>query len=736
MPSTSNVSAPNKGMLQDLHQLNTDGNTYTFALNAVVEDFSYGNTTFIQNEPSNILSTEFPPGYQVVGFREIPEQKRTIYFLVNPLTKVSQIGEVLNCNIEYNTDKIKKIYCSNCPEYVGEETPVLEDREEKGICQYRALIINSCLGFDVNYPVDIEYKITNCSLNLYFTDVINERRFVYFDYRDNDITKELMLQDRFKVIIGYGDNECKVPVYDFNSLDCQKIKVHPNYKRPCINFEGFINGGILKAGDYQILIAYSDAYGNPMSAYFPSTQPASLFTRSVTFETNYDTTKALKFSVSDLKSDSLFQYYNIVIAQTIDNFTEFILAGTFSTTQTNYVYTGFEKSVKRLTAQDVFFKRPYYKSAKGVTTANNYLFYSGVKEYPTLNLQPVANKVKLQWETVALKEGAYADARNVVDYRGYMRDEVYAFAIVFEFDNGRESCAFHIPGREATANDLTSVCNDDVIAEEICEPLTTTTTLPILPTTSTTKKPTTTTTTYRPTTTSTTAVSPTTTRKPTTTTSTTTRRWYTTTTTAPPTTTTTAPPTTTTTALPTTSTTTKAVQNCLDGLSIETIYLSSTSDLELLPLGYTHPCPDQVGAHICNRAFFEIYGNNIYIGDSILNNDDGEGGIVTQSGKKACVDYKNLPDALTGGTWTGNSLSRYSKVVITSAQASAIAAASTSGTTIDFSLVSTQTIYNTSCDSTTIPHSNVTWTRISKSDGTVLYNGCPANNFLQLNVCN
>jgi len=467
MANTSNISTTAKGMVHDLHQLNTDGTTYTFALNAMIEDYSYGNGSFLQNEPSNTCSVEFPPGYQVVGFREVPEQKRTIYFLVDKNGNC-QIGEVLNCNFNDVTDKIKTVYCTNCPEYIGEENTPLEKTTEQCICQYRMIVSSNCLNFNVNYPVDIEYKITNCSLNLYFTDNINERRFIYFDYTNNDITKPLLLQDKFKIQTGDLGDDCQTPVYS-DELDCEKIKFHPDYERPCVEFVNLVNGGNLKAGDYQILIAYADAYGNPISSYFPASAIIPVFEQQITVNTDYITNKAINFNIKNLKTDSLYKYYNIVVAQTTEMFTSFVLVGTFSTNQTNYVYTGFEKTLINLTATDVFFRRPYYKLAKGVTKANNYLFFTGVTEYPTLNLQPVANKIKLQWETVALKEGAYADPVNTFYFRGYQRDEVYTFGVVFEFMNGRETCAFHIPGREATTYDLEEICNNaDIIKDTDC----------------------------------------------------------------------------------------------------------------------------------------------------------------------------------------------------------------------------------------------------------------------------
>jgi hypothetical protein len=734
MPTTdtSYTSSPTFGMKLDLHRLNLDANMYSFALNAMASDKS-GNNYFLKNEGSNLCSVSFPPNYRVVGFKEIPELNRTIYYLTNPLTGGNQIGEVINCNYKDVTDKIEKVFCKDCGEYAGQEQTPLEQRQEQCYCQYRLIISDPCLNFNVHYPVDIEYKITSCQLQLYFTDNYNERRFIYFDFTDNDPTKPLFLSNDFKICnasdngctcpdgytydeqtlqcikrvvtplipsgdvriacansdqsysnfgvalystfntngtgisniyhatdlywsnptptfvdgvlnrtalwacgsdgnpqtgvmtplnepIGFifpvevpftktyyvgiaGDNKIRIrvdcntivdmdasalglqygtglpaafkfwhvypvtltagrhvfeltgtnfgsvagfgaeiydntaaeiiaaiggvglnilfsthnmrglplqisstfsgtcanpnacvdvdddgnlfcvttltteadcddcrPIVCTDQLDCDKLLYHPKLHDPCIEFIDFVNGGHLKEGVYQVLIAYADVHSNPTSSYFASSQTAPLFVDKIKFETNRETSKALKFRVHNLRADSIFKYYNIVVARTIDNFTEFVLVGTFSTNQTEYVYTGFEKAPRLLTAAEVFFKRPFYEKARGVASANNYLFFTGVKEYEQLNLQPIANKVVLQWQTVGIKEKDYYDPRNTFYFHSGMRDEVYPYGIIFEFDNVRETCAFHIPGRAAKASDLVPVSNGDVLPDDGCEP--------------------------------------------------------------------------------------------------------------------------------------------------------------------------------------------------------------------------------------------------------------------------
>jgi hypothetical protein len=163
-------------------------------------------------------------------------------------------------------------------------------------------------------------------------------------------------------------------------------------------------------------------------------------------------------------------------------------------------------------------------------------------------------------------------------------------------------------------------------------------------------------------------------------------------------------------------------------------------DLDKLPPEYIHPCPLEIGAHGCNRGFFEVRGNGIYIGDSLMNNGGGSlGGLTTLSGKYVCADYQNYPAALTGGTWTGwtgpGGGSRYSAMTISGAKAVEIANAYPGHCDIQLELVPTMITYNQSCDMNPVPHQNITWTRISKPDGTVIYNGCPIGNIATINIC-
>lgn len=193
--------------------------------------------------------------------------------------------------------------------------------------------------------------------------------------------------------------------------------------------------------------------------------------------------------------------------------------------------------------------------------------------------------------------------------------------------------------------------------------------------------------------------------------------------------------------LPTTTTTSTTIElesliECLDGFQIEAIYMSTVYDYSLLPPEYVHPCYISIGTHDCNRALFEVFGNNIYVGDFRMNNADGVGGGITvYSGNQICQDYNNLPHVLTEGLWAGTDGCRYDKITLTYQQALDIAIVTGGNPMVTFSMIAAMETYGESCGGETVPHENITWIRMTSPGGVVIYNGCPEGNFITLDVC-
>lgn len=456
MPDTSNINQPSIGMNTDNFSYNLKSGEYSFALNATYENTD-GNFGAIQNIDSNFLNIKFPTNYKVIENKYIPELDRTIFFLVNPTTGNCIIGDSINEAFVEKTDTTS-------------ELAPLESTIQEPYNKLKVIVQSDELGFSINNPIKTEYRITRKGLNLYFIDDLNPLRFVYLDL-EGDV---LVLQDRFKKVTGYDNNNCDLPIYS-KEIDPNKIQYNPDFSRPCIEFVDDIFGGVLKAGTYQVLVCYSDSLSTPLTKYFPATQPIPIKTNNYTIDTSYVTDKALNFKINNLEQSSVYTHYNIVIAETISGFTEFKLVATLPISQESYTYTGNGNDYKTLSSQDVFFERPIYSKAFAIGKANNYLFYGNLEEYKKLNLQRVANRIKLYWQTKAIDETLVNDPRYVNRMRGYMRDETYPMGIVFEMKDDNDTIAFHIPGPSkeyflqthgVNVNQL--IDNDDVVVDKSC----------------------------------------------------------------------------------------------------------------------------------------------------------------------------------------------------------------------------------------------------------------------------
>ncbi|XAI97387.1 hypothetical protein [Leptolyngbya phage Lbo-JY46] len=472
MPQNNQITSLIKGETSDLHNLLKPSDAPIFVLNGNVTS-NEGGEFLYQNDPSNYLKIDFPKDFKVIGYIEIHEQKRVIYFLVNPLTKESKIVEVKDC---FFTDKSDVEYdysdCDGCDNKYNYERVPLEEKTQEPYCNYSIISESRCLNFNIDFPVDIEYEILPCSLMLYFTDNLNQRRHLELEYENDQVKDNLVVRDFYKVITGYEFGDCNNPIYG-TDIDCNKMSYHPEYKRPCVDFKELTYGGNLKAGTYQFLIAYTDRRGTPLTQYFPATQNIPIKDRNVTVDTNYITDKSIVVEINNIERE-VFTHFNIVVAETIDNFTTFKLVNTLPTLQVSsdnsltITYNGIN-TIRDLTFTDVIFRRPFYEKAKSVTKSGDFLFFSNLKEFPQLNLQRAANEVKLYWQTIAIPESVYNSPKNVFNFRTYQRDEVYAFGIVFETTHGEDTCVFHIPNREPNSYDLDYVIGDDVYRDLKCE---------------------------------------------------------------------------------------------------------------------------------------------------------------------------------------------------------------------------------------------------------------------------
>ena len=186
MPNNSNdISQTIKGQIWDFHPMYLQDGMYAYAKNAVIEGFDGSGFPVLQNESSNILSVSFPAGYRVLGNINIIEQKRIIWFIYNPTTGQSEIGETQNpdqCR-KYIVDST--VSCDNCTSAALAERTPLENTTQVACATYTTIQNDTCFNFSNGYPINSSaYMITPCGIQIFFTDDNNGRRWLEFTYQN------------------------------------------------------------------------------------------------------------------------------------------------------------------------------------------------------------------------------------------------------------------------------------------------------------------------------------------------------------------------------------------------------------------------------------------------------------------------------------------------------------------------------------------------------------------------
>lgn len=391
-----------------------------YAKNAMVSAFD-GNGITYQNEPGNELCFNIPEGYRIIGTHNIVEKSTIIVFLTNPTSSLSEIGQVQNCT-------------------------------------YSTVINADCLNFNVNYPIlKAVHKITNCSTEVYWTDGLNPMRYIDLD--------NLPFAERLE---GCENNTS-------TEIDCNKMRIMPEFFIPQLSYRDVESDGTLTAGTYQFAFQYASSLGSAYTSFYSVTNPLPIFDPlKVTPDFNYEVGKSIELTISNIDTTGLYEHFNIAVIKTINNIPSVDLVGTFpiqGPVQT-IIYTGQSKAGITLSINDIFERFPTYETADDITTVNDILVFKGMTTTERLSYQYIANRVKLQWVSWKLppQQDQFKDELNAADLRGYMRDEVYAYDLVFVLRNGHQTDRFPLIGRPPLASDLEIVDNADVVQDgNLCE---------------------------------------------------------------------------------------------------------------------------------------------------------------------------------------------------------------------------------------------------------------------------
>ncbi len=403
------TAAPQKGLVQDVHPINQPDGTYRFALNAV-HISEQGEQGFLSIEKGNTACYEIPDGYYVIGSVPMINNK-VILFLVSDDNEHSEIG-------------------------IGDAN-----------CIYTTVINSDCLGFTKEEQIQGTFSIVNgCETMVYFKS-------------PKILAINLTNVDQY-LLAGYTQTTANA---DGEGWDCDLFKQFPGYDRPILTEVNVSNsGGNLPLGTYHIVTAYIDNEGNS-PGWLDFTNPIPVVDESFSgtfknidggFNSDIPTTsKSISFSYSNI--DTSYSYLRIGLVASNDGVRTGYLITDLPITSSSVSGTIASIDIEEeIPLTELVISPVVYEEAETVTQINNRLVYANLKgkDVDHSAFQQAVNDIKVTWFAdergmKTMPSDNYKHSDEFVFNRGYMRDEVYALGIVFMFNDGYISPAYHIPGR-------------------------------------------------------------------------------------------------------------------------------------------------------------------------------------------------------------------------------------------------------------------------------------------------
>ena len=465
-----------KGLVKDTGVADQPPGTWRFARNVIVNKIDGavsnegGNKSIRQIGRKSDVRTVVD-GYTVIGAIEITDD-RVVLFSVNE-------------------------YIIKNPS-TGEETPH-EDfgRSEIGVYQsgsYTAILnlkldnplvaVDVDLKFNSKYPIHGTYKIdAKENLFVYFRDDINPPRCLNITRQSNNSGS---IYNKYENLYNVSPEESP----NKNYIDRLNLFPHSG-PVPNIEFKSINSGGGLTTAVYQLALAYVDV-DLVATNYLVVDNPVSIVDdlESVLPIERYDgaspgsqTGKSLTWSVTNLNTD--YEYIRPAIIQTVGgkrfayrlNDLEINPNGDPLTQE--ITFTGAE-GYQQQSVEDVVVDYVQYDKVKTLEQLDGVLYAGNLEGTLDVGFQKHAGNIVLKPKTKVLENfeplevstdnisdgyletlppnesrlGSYRDVNNAYKYKGYLRNEVYAFYIAFILNDGRMSYAYHIPGRKSISNEL------------------------------------------------------------------------------------------------------------------------------------------------------------------------------------------------------------------------------------------------------------------------------------------
>lgn len=441
-----------KGLFKDTGQLDQPESTWRYALNAVLNT----QKGAISNEAGAEYVTKIDPDFKAIGAIEISDG-RVVLFLKNLTDKQAMI-----------------VLLSNNIITVLFQPPLLFD-----------------LNFNTSYPIEGTFKIdSKGDLVVYWVDDLNPPRAFNVSRQERSLSEGSSVNRLYGLNAQSFQNQFDVTSHlDILNLfpssgPVPKINISTDPLDPTIK-----EGGGLLTGVYYLALAYVDE-DLVATNYLSISDPISIveefqFTKPTTkvdgAKAGSQTSKSITWVINNLNPD--YKYIRPIVIRklgtAVDAFKLNDVANIpYATTivSKKITFSGVE-GVSSAAVADVIIDTVGYESAKTINQLDNVLYLGNVTSNKDVGFQKYANAIQVEstiepityfdpfyasqdnletgFATSAIDGGYDIDAsksyRNYIlnsRYRGYMRDETYAFYVAFILKDGSMSYAYHIPGRE------------------------------------------------------------------------------------------------------------------------------------------------------------------------------------------------------------------------------------------------------------------------------------------------
>ena len=475
-----------KGLFKDTSPIDQPEGTWRHATNMILNDTAgavsnEGGTELSGHLGDSIVNTVFTnvgdPDSKVIGKIEV-DNDRVVLFLLDFTAFTAD--EKYNCEIGIWEDGVYSVLF---------KTDV-------------AAYPTHALQFSNIYPIEGTFKIDSKEdLIVYWTDDLNPPRAFNVNRQQRWIDEGL-ISNSYNWLYGIDPSTSHIDHLNIlnlfpNSGPIPHIYLHDIYWAAKPFQKSVTTGGGLLTGVYYLGLAYVDndqvatnylTVSNPVSIVdeYDHTLPTQ---KKDGAKSGSQTSKAIKWRVNNINTD--YKYMRSVIIRKMGEATDaFKLSVIEISPDANgdqeIVFSGLE-GFTPTSVEDVLIDTTSYETAKTINQLDGVLYLGNLTGSKDLGYQKYANNIKLTAETKTFENfdtfyatidnlhtgfgnseinvfnggfqevdesQSYRYIPNIVNWKGYQRDEVYAFYIAFILKDGSTSYAYHIPGRAPISTKL------------------------------------------------------------------------------------------------------------------------------------------------------------------------------------------------------------------------------------------------------------------------------------------